>query len=81
MKCIACGFDNEEGVAYCVSCGSGLAPADGVEIADMAAEDCQVGDDSVQAEDEHFERDVMAEGLPDWDLLPPDLMIFRKRSL
>ena len=74
--CNICGLINSAESKYCFSCGAELNPSQNTQNNTSAFE--HVVETSVAHEEEDKKINVFAQGLPDWSIEPPQVMVRRR---
>lgn len=79
--CKNCGAKNEPGSMFCFSCGTKLNQEESKSEPAFNQADTAKTDDAPQSAvaDNYNEPDaVFADGLPDWDIIPPQVVVRRR---
>lgn len=81
--CPVCGSTNESGAAHCDICGAALhTPLFGSSSAPAFASIEKNGSNSAQENSVYAQSDsVFADGLPSWDVVPPQILVSRKKRV
>lgn len=74
IPCPQCNQPNEPNAALCAACGAQMAPAAEPAATEPAA---PAAVSSVSVVDE--EHNIFAKGMPNWDIVPPEMAIRRKK--
>lgn len=72
MFCINCGSEEADGKKFCVQCGAKLEPVRQTAASGTAGEP-----NPESAAKFAFTASEFASGLPDWDLIPPQMIVRR----
>lgn len=79
IPCPVCGIQNTSDSRFCISCGSNLKATSSGNTVPVFA---QVADNPAQSKEatvKYKEPDsVFADGLPSWDIVPPQVMVRRR---
>lgn len=82
VPCPVCGAQNAPDSKFCISCGSELAAGSAARAENAAPAFQTVADDSSRSEvnmGKYKEPEsVFADGLPSWDIVPPQVMVRRR---
>lgn len=85
IPCSRCGTVNEHGSKYCISCGMQIAVKESAikeSVGGKAVPESMEQDIPPMTEKVKYVKpaSVFAEGLPAWDIVPPQIMVRRRRS-
>lgn len=78
VPCPKCGTTNEGGSKFCVSCGFKLAALQTPQADAPAFEQVKEKKTSARASRYVEPNHVFAEGLPEWSIEPPQVMVRRR---
>ena len=82
VPCPVCGVQNAPDSKFCISCGSELASSSATPTENIAPAFQTVADDLPHHEEKVGKykepESVFADGLPSWDVVPPQVMVRRR---
>ncbi len=77
IPCPKCGTTNESDSKFCISCGAELSTPQTSQTNAPAFEQVKEQEAPVQTSKYVEPNNVFAEGLPDWSIEPPQVMVRR----
>ena len=76
LPCPACGTQNPSTSKFCITCGSSMTGTSNTPAFQTVADDASSGAKKASS---YVEPDcVFADGLPEWDIVPPQVMVRRR---
>lgn len=78
ISCLVCGAENDASSNYCQSCGNKLTFLQNDVLSDLSQKE-NVNKSMIQSDDNIQKNEdlVFAQGLPEWSLEPPQMMVRR----
>lgn len=78
IPCPKCGMKNESNGKFCISCGVELSASQTPQVNTSAFEQVKEKETSARVSQYVEPSNVFAEGLPEWSIEPPQVMVRRR---
>ncbi len=81
IPCTVCGTENDSNDKNCTVCGSKLISKIDLSKKDEKTAFNKIDNDASEVnkdKEQNFEKSILADGLPSWDIMPPQVVVRRR---